>query len=114
MYFNSGINEYTMFNSNLIDPNNIFYMSLNTKMDVKPIRSELNILNSEGSPNEPIVYIYNTHQTEEYNSPMLEAYNMKLRFTADERIADGYYLSVALKYFTGLFKGFRNRIICRK
>lgn len=28
---------------------------------------------------------------------------MKLRFTADERIADGYYLSVALKYFTGLF-----------
>ncbi len=28
---------------------------------------------------------------------------MKLRFVADERIADGYYLSVALKYFTGLF-----------
>lgn len=28
---------------------------------------------------------------------------MKLRFTADERIADGYYLSVSLKYFTGLF-----------
>ncbi|MBQ9266678.1 MAG: 2-oxo acid dehydrogenase subunit E2 [Clostridia bacterium] len=27
---------------------------------------------------------------------------MRLRFTADERIADGYYLSVALKYFTGL------------
>ena len=28
---------------------------------------------------------------------------MKLRFVADERIADGYYLSVSLKYFTGLF-----------
>lgn len=29
---------------------------------------------------------------------------MKLRFVADERIADGYYLSVALKYFTNLFE----------
>ena len=28
---------------------------------------------------------------------------IKLRFVADERIADGYYLSVALKYFTRLF-----------
>lgn len=28
---------------------------------------------------------------------------MRLRFVADERIADGYYLSVALKYFSGLF-----------
>ena len=28
---------------------------------------------------------------------------VKMRFVADERIADGYYLSVALKYFTGLF-----------
>ena len=29
---------------------------------------------------------------------------MKLRFVADERIADGYYLAVALKYFTNLFE----------
>ena len=28
---------------------------------------------------------------------------MKLRLVADERIADGYYLSKSLKYFTGLF-----------
>lgn len=28
---------------------------------------------------------------------------MKLRFVADERIGDGFYLSKALKYFTGLF-----------
>ncbi len=28
---------------------------------------------------------------------------MKLRFVADERIADGFYLSRSLKYFTGLF-----------
>lgn len=28
---------------------------------------------------------------------------MKLRFVADERIADGYYLSVTLKYLTSLF-----------
>lgn len=28
---------------------------------------------------------------------------MRLRFVADERIGDGYYLSSALKYFTGLF-----------
>ena len=29
---------------------------------------------------------------------------MRLRFVADERIADGYYLSVALKYLTNLFQ----------
>ena len=29
---------------------------------------------------------------------------MKLRFVADERIADGYYLSVALKYIVSLFE----------
>lgn len=34
---------------------------------------------------------------------IIERKVMKLRFVADERIADGYYLSVALKYFTGLF-----------
>ena len=28
---------------------------------------------------------------------------MKFRLVADERIADGYYLSKSLKYFTGLF-----------
>ena len=75
-YFNSGINEYSAFNSNLIDPNNIFYMSLNTKMDVNPSYNELNILSDDNKPTEPLVYIYNTHQTEEYNSPMLEAYNI--------------------------------------
>ena len=34
---------------------------------------------------------------------ILERKIMKLRFVADERIADGYYLSIALKYFTNLF-----------
>lgn len=29
---------------------------------------------------------------------------MKLRFVADERIADGYYLSIALKYIASLFE----------
>ena len=29
---------------------------------------------------------------------------MKLRFVADERIADGFYLSKSLKYFSGLFQ----------
>lgn len=99
MYFNSGINEYTMFNSNLIDPNNIFYMSLNTKMDVKPIRSELNILNSEGSPNEPIVYIYNTHQTEEYNSPMLEAYNISYTTWIASYILQDYLKDLGIESF---------------
>ena len=35
---------------------------------------------------------------------IIERKVMKLRFVADERIADGYYLSVALKYFTNLFE----------
>ena len=34
---------------------------------------------------------------------IIERKIMKLRFVADERIADGYYLSIALKYFTSLF-----------
>lgn len=34
---------------------------------------------------------------------MVERKVMKLRFAADERIADGYYLSKSLKYFTSLF-----------
>lgn len=34
---------------------------------------------------------------------MVERKVMKLRFVADERIADGYYLSKSLKYFTSLF-----------
>jgi pyruvate/2-oxoglutarate dehydrogenase complex dihydrolipoamide acyltransferase (E2) component len=34
---------------------------------------------------------------------IIERKVMKLRFVADERIADGYYLSVALKYFCNLF-----------
>jgi pyruvate/2-oxoglutarate dehydrogenase complex dihydrolipoamide acyltransferase (E2) component len=34
---------------------------------------------------------------------IMERKVMKIRFVADERIADGYYLSIALKYFSNLF-----------
>ncbi|MBQ8298580.1 MAG: 2-oxo acid dehydrogenase subunit E2 [Clostridia bacterium] len=37
------------------------------------------------------------------NGKIVEKKVMKLRFVADERIGDGFYLSKALKYFTGLF-----------
>ena len=108
---------YTLF------VNTIIWLDFHGKMpkfihEISPFHTSVFITNMGSIGAEPIYHhIYNFGTTSIFiamgnrrkqrvidrDGKIKERKVMKLRFVADERIADGYYLSVALKYFTGLF-----------
>ena len=58
-----------------IKPTNILYFGLNTKIKMLKSPNTINLVNND-PPKEPIIYIYNTHQSEEYDKAFNEAYNI--------------------------------------
>ncbi len=74
--FNNQLDEYKFFN--IFSPSSLLGKSLNTKIDIKKedvakeVIEEINTITVK----EPKVYIYNTHQTEEYKSLTLQDYNI--------------------------------------
>ena len=58
-----------------IKPTNILYFGLNTKIKMLKSPNTLNLVNND-PPKDPIIYIYNTHQGEEYDKAFNEAYNI--------------------------------------
>ena len=74
--FNNQINNYKYFN--LFDPASLLGESLNTNIEIndpKPVEEIIEELPNNIS--NPKVYIYNTHQTEEYNFTTVNDYNLK-------------------------------------
>lgn len=87
--------------------------------EISPFHTSVFVTNMGSIGAEPIYHhIYNFGTTSVFialgnrrkqrvidqDGKIVERKVLHLRFVADERIADGYYLSIALKYFTGLFK----------
>lgn len=86
--------------------------------EISPFHTSVFITNMGSIGSEPIYHhIYNfgttsifiamgtkkTQRVINRDGKIVQRKIMRLRFVADERIGDGYYLSSALKYFTGLF-----------
>lgn len=66
---------YDLINFNLKSPDNLLKMSFS---NAKPIEYQKPVVQKVSKPeNKPLVYIYNTHQTEEYASGNLSYYNIK-------------------------------------
>ena len=75
------INEYLFkLSTNKIDikikPKNILYFGLNTKIKNLNSPNTLSLISDKENVANPIVYIYNTHQSEEYDKSFNDAYNI--------------------------------------
>ena len=83
-----GINNYTIPNIRKTKIKNILYTSLNYYLDELKNDSTKSMSSLKVS-DEPLVYIYNTHQNEEYDTKMFNAYNISYTVeTASYILAD--------------------------
>ena len=77
---NNLIKDYSilnLLNTSLSTPDNILSLSFSDINKKNNINHKENIpVIKETKQNEPIVYIYNTHQTEEYDAGLLKNYNI--------------------------------------
>lgn len=92
--FEIGTNQKKFLSFDLLDPRDLFKLGLNYKIDYEPAVTvdDLTLMTKhENSPN-PLIYIYSTHDTEEYDSTLSEVYNIKYKVTIG-----GYILSDYLK-----------------
>lgn len=72
-FVNSGLNNYPDIDLELLNPKTILHRSLNYLIEVSDdIKMEV----VKETPDNPTVYIYNTHQSESYDTNLLEAYNI--------------------------------------
>ena len=83
--FNNQLNDYNFLNIlNITKPENLLNYSLNTDLNLNnstPVFNETDISETieeitEETLTSPLVYIYNTHQTEEYKADYLAPYNI--------------------------------------
>lgn len=74
-----GTNDKSFLSFDLLNPKDMFRLSLNTllKTDEKTNYDDLKLLSEHVNSTKPLVYIYNSHDTEEYNSSLVESYNIK-------------------------------------
>lgn len=77
--FNLATNETRIMSFDLLNPKSMLALSLNYVLEGegKNDFDELGLMKKHENDKEPIVYIYNTHDTEEYDSSLLESYNIK-------------------------------------
>lgn len=78
--FTNATNQNSFLSLDLLDPKEMFKLSLNYIIDAEPkeeIFPALELVKKHENDEEPLVYIYNTHDTESYDSPLLESYNIK-------------------------------------
>ena len=88
--FNIGVNNLKLPEFNFLKPNNILSLSLNTMLENKSYKSGLNLIKDDEEVLNPIVYIYNSHQTEEYDSALNNAYNISYTVWAASYILKDY------------------------
>lgn len=74
-----GLNETKLFSMNLLNPEDMLRLSLNYILKSENIsNNETGLLLIDKTDNDlnPRIYLYNTHQTETYDSALLQAYNI--------------------------------------
>ncbi len=74
-----GTNDKSFLSFDLLNPKDMFRLSLNTllKSEENTNYDDLKLLSEHVNSTKPLVYIYNSHDTEEYNSSLVESYNIK-------------------------------------
>lgn len=92
--FQVGTNQKNFLSLDLLNPSDLFKLGLNYKIDYEPSIpvDELKLISKHENDENPLVYIYSTHESETYDSSLVEAYNIKYNVTTG-----GYILSDYLK-----------------
>lgn len=93
--FTKGTGNEKFFDVSLLNPSDLLKLGLNYSFKGEEISSpyeELRAIETHKNDDKPIVYIYNTHPNEYYDSTLLESYNIKYSV----KMAD-YFLSDSLK-----------------
>lgn len=78
--FMDSTNQSNLLSLDLLNPKEMFKLSLNYVIDVPPKEDSvpsLELVEKHENDVNPVVYIYNTHDTEGYDSSLLESYNIK-------------------------------------
>lgn len=79
--FTDATNQNAFLSLDLLDPKEMFRLSLNHVIDVDIEEDDsfpaLELVTKHENSDQPLIYIYNTHDTESYDSSLLESYNIK-------------------------------------
>jgi len=78
--FVNATNQNGLLGLDLLDPKEMFRLSLNYVIDAEPKKETfptLELVKKHENDEQPLIYIYNTHDTESYDSALLETYNIK-------------------------------------
>lgn len=90
--FEMGTNQKNFLSLDLLNPTDLFKLSLNYKIDYQntiPL-DELKLVSKHKNDENPLVYIYSTHESETYDSSLVEAYNIKYNVTIGNYILSDY------------------------
>ena len=86
-----GLNDSNLISLDLLNPKDILKMSLNYVLDKEnDTYSDLFLINETENDPKPLVYIYNSHQTETYDSSLMEAYNISYNVQTASYILSDY------------------------
>jgi len=93
-FLNILISDIFQDGKNILDVDFLFKYAFNTEIEEQQEETEI-VFNEEEKDNiditsEPIVYIYNTHQTEKYKSDYLETYNISSTVLVAAKILKEY------------------------
>lgn len=93
-FLNILISDIFQDGKNILDVDFLFKYAFNTKIEEQKEETEI-VFNEEEKDNiditsEPIVYIFNTHQTEKYKSDYLETYNISSTVLVAAKILKEY------------------------
>ncbi len=90
--FTLGTNQKNFLSFDLLNPRDLFTLGLNTKIDYTPPIpvDQLKLVSAHENSKNPLIYIYSSHDTEEYDSTLLETYNIKYNVTIGGYILSDY------------------------
>ena len=99
-FLNILISDIFQDGKNILDVDFLFKYAFNTEIEEQKEETEI-VFNEEEKDNndinsEPIVYIYNTHQTEKYKSDYLETYNISSTVLVAAKILKEYLKNLGI------------------
>lgn len=90
--FSYGTNQESILSLDLLDPSRILKVGLNYVLEVnhKESTPELELIKQHVNDAHPVVYIYNSHESESYDSSLIESYNIKYNVKLASYILSDY------------------------
>ena len=80
-----------------IGPKELLYLSTNILLD--NVSNNIQVIEKSSNDDKPLVYIYNTHDTESYTSHLLEAYNISFTVKTASLILRDYLSSYGISSY---------------